>query len=207
MSQSNARRKIEAALWLFGLLCVSVYGLSRVNTARAQSVAISDLEAQWRTEATADPDRSLWSAQRIAHYERVRSESDALAPLALLTIPAVDIRVAVFEGTSDRILNLGVGHISGTAGFGVPGNLGLAGHRDGFFRGLKDIAIGDDISIRHNGGSVDYRVTELLVVDPDAVHVLQPTQETTLTLVTCYPFYFVGHAPQRFIVRAVAKAS
>ena len=207
-STHSITRSIEAALWLFGLVCVGAYGVSKIHSANAQSAAISELEAQWRPDATGvEPDQSLWSTQRIAQRDRARAENGGLSPLALLSIPAVGIRVAVFEGTSDRVLNLGVGRVLGTAEVGVPGNLGLAGHRDGFFRGLKDIAVGDDLSIQHAGGIDHYNVTELLVVAPDAVHVLEPTDKTTLTLVTCYPFYFVGHAPQRFIVKAIAARS
>ena len=200
-------RKIETTLWLFGLLCVSIFGFNKIQSAHAQSAAISNLEAQWREEATVGPDQSLWSAKRIEHHEQVRAESDALSPLALMSISSVGIRVAVFEGTSDRVLNLGAGRVPGTGEFGAAGNLALAGHRDGFFRGLKDIAIGDDIKLRHGDGIVNYSVTEFFVVDPDAVHVLEPTEDATLTLITCYPFYFVGHAPQRFIVRAVAEST
>lgn len=207
-SKTSYVRVIEAALWLFGLVCVGAYGVSKIHSASAQSAAISELEAEWRLDAAGvEPDQSLWSTQRIAQRERARAERDGLSPIALLSIPAVGIRVAVFEGTSDRVLNLGVGRMLDTAELGVPGNLGLAGHRDGFFRGLKDIAVGDDISIQHDGGIDHYNVTELLVVAPDAVHVLAPTDKTTLTLVTCYPFYFVGHAPQRFIVQATAAES
>jgi sortase A len=200
-------RGVEAVLWLVGLGCLGFYGLTTMHSARAQTAAIAELEAQWQQVDLAEPDRSLWSAQRIAAYEQSRTNSDALSPRAILNIPSVDVRVAVFEGTSDRVLNLGAGRVPGTGAFGAAGNLALAGHRDGFFRGLKDIAVGDEIALEHGNGVVNYSVTELFVVDPDAVHVLEPTQETTLTLITCYPFYFVGHAPQRFIVRAVAKAT
>lgn len=199
-------RKFEAVLWLFGLLCIGVYGFAKIQSARAQSAAVAELEAQWGQEATAEPDQSLWSTQRIARHAQALSRNDGLSTLALLTIPSVGIRVAVFEGTSDRVLNLGVGRVTGTGDVGVPGNLALAGHRDGFFRGLKNIAVGDDISIQHNGGIDHYKVTEFFVVEPDAVDVLEPTDEAILTLITCYPFYFVGHAPQRFIVRAAAEA-
>lgn len=81
--------------------------------------------------------------------------------------------------------------------------MGIAGHRDGFFRVLKDISVGDFIDIESLAGSRRYRVLETLIVDPADVYVLDPTQEPSVTLVTCYPFYFVGHAPQRFIVRGV----
>ena len=207
MKTSKTMRRIEAIFWLLGLTCLGFYGLTKMHSARAQTEAIAELEAQWQQVDLAEPDRSLWSAQRIAAYEQSRTNSDALSPRAILNIPSVDVRIAVFEGTSDRVLNLGAGRVPGTGAFGAAGNLALAGHRDGFFRGLKDIAVGDEIELEHGNGVVNYSVTELLVVDPDAVHVLEPTQETTLTLITCYPFYFVGHAPQRFIVRAVAKAT
>ena len=207
MKTSNTIRRIEAVLWLFGLACLGFYGLVQIQSARAQTAAIAELEMRWQQEDLAEPDRSLWSEQRIAAYERSRTTSDASSPRALLSIPSVGIRVAVFDGTSDRVLNLGAGRVPGTGEFGAIGNLALAGHRDGFFRGLKDITIGDDIKLEHGGDVVNYSVTGFLVVDPDAVHVLEPTRDTTLTLITCYPFYFVGHAPQRFIVRAVAKAT
>lgn len=203
----NGIRRIEAALWLFGLACLGFYGLSRMQSARAQTAAIAELQAQWQQQDLAEPDRTLWSEQRIAAYEQSQSGADGLSPRALLNIPSVGIRVAVFDGTSDRVLDLGAGRVPGTAKYGAAGNVALAGHRDGFFRGLKDIAIGDDIRLRHGDGIVNYSVTEFFVVDSDALHVLEPTRETTLTLITCYPFYFVGHAPQRFIVRAVANAT
>lgn len=206
-AQENAMRKIETVLWLFGLLCVSIYGFNKIQSAHAQSAAISTLEAQWREEASVTPDQSLWSATRIVRHEQIRAKHDALSPIALLSIPSVGVRVAVFEGTSDRALNLGAGRVPGTGEFGAAGNLAVAGHRDGFFRGLKDIAIGDDIKLRNGTRIVNYSVTEILVVDPDAVHVLEPTEGATLTLITCYPFYFVGHAPQRFIVKAVAEST
>lgn len=195
-------RWFEGALWLVGLVCLCAYGVAKVQSARAQTAAIADLEAGWRQEATAAPDRSLWSMARIERYERNRSESDVLSALGLLTIPAVDIRVAVFEGTSDRVLNLGAGRVEGTGRFGAGGNLALAAHRDGFFRGLKDVDVGDRISLRHDAGVDHYRVTDISIVEPEDVSVLAPTEDPTVTLITCYPFYFVGNAPQRFIVRA-----
>lgn len=88
---------------------------------------------------------------------------------------------------------------------GEPGNLGVAGHRDGYFRVLKDIALGDEIRITTMRGPESFVVQELSIVDPTAVEVLDPTEQQSVTLVTCYPFYFVGHAPERFIVRAVRK--
>ena len=109
----------------------------------------------------------------------------------------------MLPGTDDRTLDRAVGHIEDTAQPGTDGNSGIAGHRDGFFRGLKDIVPGDAIELDTLQGKDVYRVERTWVVDPEDVSVLDPTPARALTLVTCYPFYFVGSAPQRFIVRAV----
>jgi sortase A len=91
---------------------------------------------------------------------------------------------------------------------GTPGNSGLAGHRDGFFRGLKDVTLGDTIELETLQGTQTYRIERTWIVNPSDVWVLDPTPEQSITLVSCYPFYFVGSAPQRFIVRAaLTKAS
>jgi len=108
----------------------------------------------------------------------------------------------VLEGTDDLVLNRGVGHIDGTPRPGEPGNVGIAGHRDGFFRGLKDVTAGDVIEVETLSQRLRYRIQSLTIVSPQSVDVLEPTAEPALTLVTCYPFYYVGSAPQRFIVRA-----
>src|SRR6185503_18622734 len=104
-------------------------------------------------------------------------------------------------------LDRGVGHIEHTAAPRSDGNSGIAGHRDGFFRGLKDIGSGDAIELETLGEREVYRVDRMWIVDPTDVSVLDPTPTPSLTLVTCYPFYFVGSAPQRYIVRAVRTES
>ena len=108
----------------------------------------------------------------------------------------------VFDGTDDLILNRGAGRISGTAKPGQPGNIGIAAHRDGFFRGLKDIRVGDRIELRTQGDASLYAVDDIEIVQPTDVTVLRNRPSPSLTLVTCYPFYFVGDAPQRYIVHA-----
>jgi sortase A len=148
------------------------------------------------------PDQSLWSLARKTGY-RESLAADLDAPDGLLRIPAIDLSVPIFWGTTEVVLNRGIGWIEGTARPGADGNVGLAGHRDGFFRGLKDLEIGDAVELQTIDGTIRYRVTELSVVDPAEVSVLEPTREPAVTLVTCYPFYFVGHAPQRYIVRGV----
>lgn len=149
------------------------------------------------------PDQSLWSDGRVAAY-RAAGSMPSSGTAGVLTIPSIDLRVPIFDGTSEVNLNRGVGRIRGTAKFGEAGNLGIAGHRDGFFRGLKDVSLGDVIDVELQGGSVRYRITAFEIVEPTNVEVLYPTDHRSLTLVTCYPFYFVGDAPQRYIVKATA---
>jgi sortase A len=146
-------------------------------------------------------DTTLWAEGRIDEWQH-SLEHEFEPPLAVLRVPAIDLEVAVLEGTSELVLNRGVGHIEGTAPPGGGGNVGIAGHRDGFFRGLKDIEPGDIIELETLTGTDRYAISDTLIVDPPDVWVLEPTDTPTLTLVTCYPFYFVGSAPQRYIVRA-----
>jgi sortase A len=119
-----------------------------------------------------------------------------------IEVPRLDISVVVFEGTSHRTLRHAVGHIAGTALPGQPGNLGIAGHRDTFFRPLRNIRLNDIITLTTLRGAYRYRVVSTKVVNPADVAVLDPDGNEILTLVTCYPFYLVGPAPARFIVRA-----
>lgn len=147
-------------------------------------------------------DFSLWSPKRIEGY-RASLDAQLGAPLAVLRIPKLDLVVPVLEGTDELALNRGVGHIAGTPRPGSPGNVGIAGHRDGFFRGLKDIAVGDRLDLATVDGTESFQVEGITIVPPSDVSVLAATAQPTMTLVTCYPFYFVGSAPLRYIVRAV----
>jgi sortase A len=139
----------------------------------------------------------LWSEQRVAAFG-----ANAGPPEGVLTIPSLQLEVPVYSGTSDINLNRGAGHIEGTAPLSDVGNIGIAAHRDGFFRKLKDIAIGDEVALEVRGRTLRYRVVDISIVMPSDVHVIAPTEIPSVTLVTCYPFYFVGAAPQRYIVRA-----
>lgn len=150
----------------------------------------------------AQPDLSSWGGERIRAWRHTLTRP-APAPVAVLRISKIGLEVAVLPGTDDFVLNRGVGHIEDTALPGSESNAGIAGHRDGFFRGLKDVVAGDGIELETRAGRRMYRVERTWVVDPDDVSVLDPTPTPALTLVTCYPFYFIGSAPQRFIVRAV----
>lgn len=150
------------------------------------------------------PDQSLWSPARVEDY-KASLEIDKRLPEALLRIPQLDLVVPVLTGTDEVTLNRAVGRIPGTALVDAVGNLGIAGHRDGFFRGLKDIGEGARIELVTLRETRHYRVSDIWIVEPDDVSVLQQTEDSSITLVTCYPFYFVGHAPQRYIVRAVLE--
>jgi len=150
------------------------------------------------------PDYSLWNATRITDYE------DSLLnnmppPLAILTIDRMNLQVPIWNGTDDLVLNRGAGRIKGTARMDEAGNLGLSGHRDGFFRGFKDIQIGDEIDVQTTRGVQIYEVSSIDIVPKEDISPLEPTDEKIITVVTCYPFYFVGHAPKRLIVKATAK--
>jgi len=128
-------------------------------------------------------------------------------PLAVLRIPKIHLEVPVFNGTDVPTLNRGVGRIVGTARIGAGGNLAIAGHRDGFFRGLKDLSQGDVIELARAGRSDFYVIDGMQIVSPKDVSVLAGTPAPSLTLVTCFPFYFVGSAPKRYIVRASLRSS
>jgi sortase A len=151
--------------------------------------------------STNDVDVSRWAKGRLKAYES--SLANKLPdPIAILTIPRLHLRVPIFDGTDEVTLNRGIGRIAGTAMPGKDGNLAIAGHRDGFFRGLKDIAIGDQVEIASPVESETYIVDSTEIVTPSDVRVLEAGGVNTVTLITCYPFYFVGDAPKRFIVKA-----
>ena len=119
-----------------------------------------------------------------------------------IEIPRLLLSAVVVEGVDKITLRRAVGHIPGTALPGHAGNVGLAGHRDTFFRSLKDVKIKDEVQLATLAGNFNYEVESLRVVDPDNVGVLAPSGHNVLTMVTCYPFYFVGPAPKRWIVTA-----
>ena len=187
----------ERACWALGMVGLVWWGTHEL---RVTSSAREDVQRFASPQVA--PDQSLWSPQRVSAW-RLALSAPAPAPLAVLRVPKIRLEVAVLPGTDDRTLDRSVGHIEGTAQPGTDGNVGLAGHRDGFFRGLKDLVTGDLIELDTAQGTEAYRVERTWVVSPEDVSVLDPTSTQALTLVTCYPFYFVGSAPDRFILRAV----
>ena len=181
---------------------LAVWTVASVAGLAGAAQDIERFEASKRPTAAAAPDLSLWDAERIRAW-RLSLTQPAPPPLGILRIPKLHLEVAILPGTDDFVLNRAVGHIDDTAPPGADGNCGIAGHRDGFFRGLKDIADGDAIDLETRDGRQTYIVERIWIVAPEDVSVLDPTPARSLTLVTCYPFYFIGPAPQRFIVRAV----
>ena len=161
-------------------------------------VALAHLD---RALAFQTPDQSLWSERAKAAYAAAVGGSP---PVAELVIERLGLRAPVYLGTDRVTLNRGAGVIAGTALPGERGNVAISAHRDSFFRPLKDVVVGDVIELREEGRVQRFEVAAISIVDPLDVSVLEPTDAPVLTLVTCYPFYYVGFAPDRFIVRATA---
>jgi sortase A len=210
-------RRIERSLFILGVLLISIViaaHLQRTILSRTQLQRFENVQTKQKLEPSIEfppesrfkLDFSLWSAKRIAAYEQILEEHIE-HPSAVLRISKLHLEVPVFEGTDELTLNRGVGHIAGTGRLGKAGNIGIAGHRDGFFRVLKDIGPGDRIELMTPDGMDIYTVDQIVLVRPNDVSVLDPRPVPSLTLVTCYPFYFIGSAPQRYIVQASITGS
>jgi sortase A len=150
-------------------------------------------------------DMKLWSPGRVKAY-KAALQQESPPTLAILRIPRLKLEVPVHDGTTDAVLDLAAGRIEGTALPGTTGNVGIAAHRDGFFRVLKELKEGDALVLDTPVATEQYRVEWIRLTIPDDVSVIDPTPGPAVTLVGCYPFYHVGPAPQRFIVRAVPAA-
>jgi sortase A len=150
-------------------------------------------------------DMKLWSPGRVTAY-KAALERETPRTLAILRIPRLELEVPVYDGTTDAVLDLAAGRIEDTALPGTPGNVGIAAHRDGFFRVLKDLKEGDALVLDTPFATEQYRVEWIRITTPNDVSVIDPTPGPVVTLVGCYPFYHTGPAPQRFIVRAVPAA-
>jgi sortase A len=202
----------ERLLLSFGMLLILLFTSVQVCSALYSHAGLREF---WRNQVTfsvhasADPSQlnsaipafRLWSAKRIEAYQ-ASPLSNFPPTLAVLQIPSIGLEVPVLEGTDDMTLNRRVGHIDGTPAPGQDSNVGIAGHRDGFFWGPKDAHLGDYFDLYTKRGNTRYFVDEIRVVLPKDVSVLGPSPQPSITLVTCYPFYFVGSAPLRYIVRA-----
>jgi len=219
-SVSPARRIVERALVAAGILLLMGFVTAQANRAILVRAEMNRFKREMKTEndkiilsgkspgvpaatlpgdvdITNDPAEPPSSA---AHLNGRSSYSGHA--IAVLRIPRLSLEVPVLEGTDAITLNRGVGRIRGTAFHGQTGNIGIAGHRDGFFQGLKDIHAGDRIELLTAQRNDIYIVDRTVIVDPNDVSVLESGTAPALTLVTCYPFHYIGPAPRRFVVKA-----
>ena len=212
VARTKSLRYVERFLMVVGVILLTIYVAARVHSQVSSRLAVEHFKAaklevpqnapgSSPTRASEQVDFGLWDEKRIQAYkESLLTKTDL--PLAVLRIRKLHLEVPVFDGTDELTLNRGVGRIVGTSRIGQEGNVGIAGHRDGFFRGLKDIAVGERVDLVTPERTGTYIVDKVVIVSPDDVHVLEPTSVPSLTLVTCYPFYFIGSAPRRYIVHA-----
>ncbi len=221
---SKALRILEGGLLVLSLLLLVAFALAHIHRFILFRTEMAKLEARQLESANESNARieaidgtnhnadlhpapnteySLWSIQRTKSYQA--NLGKPVESLAVLRIPALHLEVPVLEGTDEVTLNRGVGRIAGTSIPGQGGNIGIAGHRDGFFRRLKDIRRGDAIELVTFSGTDVFVVDQIRITSPADVAVLRPRTTDSVTLVTCYPFYFVGPAPRRFVVQASLK--
>lgn len=161
----------------------------------------------WRFQQAAERSQRPPLAPALVEANRAMPESPGMAgrrgsPVGRIEIAAIGLSAMILEGADKRTLRRGAGHVPGTALPGERGNVAIAGHRDTFFRALRNIRKDHQITLTTLSGSYRYRVDSTNVVAPEDTEVLDHSEEAILTLVTCYPFAFIGHAPQRFVVRA-----
>lgn len=195
-------RWLERALLVMAAICLAYYGYVSLEARLYQAFENRELDA---ILASAPPPPATAAPAGIDPIPPPRPRPATGAAIGRIEIPRLGVSTIIRAGSDARTLSLAVGHIPGTALPGEIGNIGLAGHRDTFFRRLRDIREDDEISLVTPEGTYSFRVQRTNVVQPRDTWVLNATTEPTLTLVTCYPFTYIGSAPQRFIVRAIAS--
>jgi len=202
LSAKSAYRLARIGQYLFAIAGIAALAYYANTFARAR--LFQQKEAQRFAERIEkQPALEETAARSGSTLEVVAQEEPAEgAVIGTLSIPRIGLMTVVLEGVTDKDLKIAPGHVPGTAIPGDSGNVSIAGHRDTFFRPLRLIRIGDSIVITTVRGEERYRVESTEIVDPTDVQVLDPTTSASLTLVTCYPFYYVGSAPKRFIVHA-----
>jgi sortase A len=190
------------------IVCLGIYGYAYLERVLYQTYESREFDRMPDRSAAAfvASNDKLAPAGPVKRSSRKSVSSSRLAsPTALigrLSVPRLHLSAMVREGNDRDTLQLAIGHIPATALPGQAGNVGVAGHRDTFFRGLKDLQTKDEIQFSTTSGDYKYEVESLIIVEPDDVGVLAPSSENVLTMVTCYPFSYIGAAPKRFVVRA-----
>jgi sortase A len=190
---TRSRVWLIRALLVFGLACVLIYTAVTFSAWRYQR------EAKVRVEQMVTMERPPEVREQAPEAQTLRTGE----LIGRVDIPRLKLSAAVAEGDDEKTLRKAVGHLPDTP---LPwqrqGNVGLAAHRDGLFRPLEKIRTNDEVRVVTARGEYHYRVTKTHIVNPDDVWVLAPTATPTMTMITCYPFSYVGNAPQRFIVQA-----
>jgi sortase A len=215
---ARVRRRLERALLITGVTCLGYYGYQIAEAHHFQREQTAAFEAMLESKTVAPPvraelPRDVRSVSPSVHRAApAASVGDAATSkgtigvgsgvMALVEIPRLKLSGPIMSGDDEATLDVAVGHLPDTPKPWEAGNSALAAHRDGLFRPLRNIRVGDDVRVRTEFGDFSYRVRETKIVMPDDVSVLAPTDGHTLTLITCYPFNFIGHAPKRFIVHA-----
>jgi sortase A len=201
-------RRLEYGFLVIGVILVAFFTgswiLAHVHSRRALEL-FADRESPSGGEQgfggnATSVDFTLWSPGRIKAYQE-SLKTNISVPIGVLEIEKIHLRVPVFTGTNELALSAGAGWVESTAWPGKEGNVGIASHRDGFFRGLKDVRTGDEVKLLTHGQIDIYVVDHIEIVKPTDVRVLEPGSGSKITLVTCYPFYYVGSAPERYIVQ------
>jgi len=188
-------RVIERLLWLLAAVALATAALAAGETWLYQSYY------NWEFAQILGEPRVQVSGIPAAVGAREARVSEG-QPLGRLEIPSINLSSMFLEGVDTRTLRRGVGHIPGTPFPGATGNVALSAHRDTFFRRLREIRINDPIVVTTLQGAFQYVVESTAIVNPDETIVLHNIGRPTLTLITCYPFYYVGPAPKRFVVHA-----
>ena len=201
-------RRSEYLFLIVGFLCLGYVGFTMAQAYFYQSYESYQLEESIRGRgATASGYlRSFWRPIEPPPRVLIRQETPELVSdpglIGRVEIPRLDISAMVREGVDAATLSRAVGHVPNTPLPGAAGNVAIAAHRDTYFRNVRNIRNGDRIRMVTPKGTYEYIVDSLKIVEPTEVNVLDPTPEPAITLVTCYPFNYIGSAPKRFIVRA-----
>ena len=195
MSWSGVTRGLERGLILVGILLLGTWFKGEWNALAYQRASSSRLDLA----LTRRPGPATAMPRRTGHA----CTSEYAGSLGRIEIPRLHIAAMIAEGTNTGVLDRAVGHLASTPLPGAAGNVGIAGHRDTFFRGLGSIRVDDAIRIVTPESSYAYRVEWAKVVEPERLDVLDATASPSVTLITCFPFQQIGPAPQRFVVRAV----
>jgi sortase A len=197
---SGVSRVVERTLLAAGAALLGWTAVVLLDAAALQRRGERQLDEMLARATASAPERAKIRAVGVSTFEVRRPAQGEL--IGRLELPRLGLRAVVHEGVDDRTLLRAVGHIPGTAFPGTRGTVGLAAHRDSYFRPLKGVRVGDELFVTTPHGRIRYVVGDTRIVEPEETWVLDPTAHESVTLVTCYPFSYIGLAPQRFIVRA-----